>query len=123
MRTAIACLGLALAASACTAPAAGSAAFGRQLYADNGCASCHGTAGRGDGPVGKTLTPPPRDFKDAAAYRNGLDEEAIAATLSRGIDRNGAKMPAFAHLSERERRSLALFVIYLRESPDERTAR
>jgi len=29
------------------------------------CAVCHGTAGRGDGPAAKGLTPPPADLTDA----------------------------------------------------------
>lgn len=95
----------------------GSAGRGRELYAENGCASCHGPAGRGDGPVGKTLTPPPRDFKNDASYRRGTDEGSIAATLEVGIAENGAKMPAFAHLTEHERRSLAAYVISLRNTP------
>ena len=31
---------------------------GAQLYAQN-CAACHGAQGHGDGPAGKSLTPPP----------------------------------------------------------------
>src|SRR5428012_4831 len=42
-----------------------SAAEGRTLYETNGCVSCHGLQGHGDGPVGKTLTPAPRDFRGA----------------------------------------------------------
>lgn len=95
----------------------GSTGRGRELYAENGCASCHGPAGRGDGPVGKTLTPPPRDFKNDASYRRGTDERSIAATLEIGIAENGAKMPAFAHLTEHERLSLAAYVISLRNTP------
>jgi len=114
---------LASLASACVGERQASAIQGRTLYAENGCVSCHGPAGRGDGPVGKTLSPPPRDFKNEASYTNGRDEASIAATLARGIDRNGAKMPAFAHLTDVERRSLAMYVITLRNTPDERTAR
>ena len=54
-----------------------------------------------------------RDFKDAQSFRNGRDEASIAATLATGIDRNGAKMPAFNHLTETERRALALYVLSL----------
>jgi len=43
------------------ANADGDAAKGKADFEMN-CASCHGTSGMGDGPVGKTLTPPPRDF-------------------------------------------------------------
>ncbi len=107
----------------CVGARPASAVRGQALYAENGCVSCHGPAGRGDGPLGRTLSPPPRDFKNEASYTNGSDESSIAATLARGIDRNGARMPAFAHLTDVERRSLALFVITLRTTPDERTDR
>ncbi|MBK7906582.1 MAG: copper chaperone PCu(A)C [Gemmatimonadetes bacterium] len=90
-----------------------SLAEGRALYASDGCAGCHGTTGHGDGPVAHTLTPPPRDFREASAFKNGVDESAIAQTIATGIP-NGGAMPLYAHLSERERRSLARYVISLR---------
>ena len=90
---------LASLAPACVGERQASAIQGRTLYAENGCVSCHGPSGRGDGPVGKTLSPPPRDFKNEASYTNGRDETSIAATLARGIDRNGAKMPAQSSVS------------------------
>jgi len=100
---------------------------GRMLYAENGCASCHGSEGHGDGPVSQTLDPRPRDFRDVAAFKRGFDVEAIAHTLATGIlvdaaPASGATgapshhqqgMPKFAHLSEVERQSLALYVISL----------
>jgi len=41
--------------------AAGDAAAGKDVYKTN-CASCHGDSGKGDGPVGQVLQPPPRNF-------------------------------------------------------------
>ncbi len=41
--------------------AAGNAENGNTLFQAN-CATCHGPGGKGDGPVGKALQPPPRDF-------------------------------------------------------------
>jgi copper(I)-binding protein len=95
---------------------------GRRLYASDGCAACHGLAGIGDGPVARTLNPPPRDFRTASAFKNGTDEGAIAQTLATGIPGGGA-MPLYAHLTDRERRSLARYVISLRSqtSPDSGT--
>lgn len=100
---------------------------GRALYAENGCASCHGSSGRGDGPVASTLDPRPRDFHDVAAFKRGFDVPAIAQTLATGIlvaapegtGESGAPlhhkqgMPKFDHLSETERQSLALYVMSL----------
>lgn len=93
-----------------------SSAEGRTLYAENGCATCHGPSGRGDGPVGATLPRRPRNFTDESSYTNGRDAASIAATLAVGISANGSKMPAFGHLNERERLSLAEFVIFLRNA-------
>lgn len=99
---------------------------GRELYATNGCASCHGASGHGDGPVGATLDPRPRDFRDPAAFKSGYDVNAIAKTIATGlfqdqvasVSRDGVVhhqgMPRFDHLSELERQSLALYVITLR---------
>jgi mono/diheme cytochrome c family protein len=89
---------------------------GRTLYQTNGCISCHGPDGHGDGPVGKTLTPVPRDFRDAGAFKNGTDVAAIARTLAAGLSVNGGRMPQFSHLTDAERRSLARFVMSLREN-------
>ena len=36
-------------------------AAGKAAYTAN-CSSCHGETGKGDGPVGAVLQPPPRDF-------------------------------------------------------------
>jgi high-affinity iron transporter len=112
---------LALAGGACRQPATLSVQEGRALYQANGCASCHGTQGHGDGPVGRTLDPLPRDFRDRGAFKNGRDLNAIAHTLAVGLSRDGGKMPQFNHLTERERRALALFVRSLQDDSKERT--
>ncbi len=95
-------------------------ARGKSLYLGNGCAACHGLEGDGTGPVGRTLSPPPRNFRVAAAFRNGADEAAIAQTLATGIP-NGGAMPLYAHLTNAERRALALYILSFRSSsPDSR---
>ena len=46
------------------ASAAGDAAKGKATF-QTLCVSCHGETGKGDGPVGAVLQPPPRDFSKA----------------------------------------------------------
>lgn len=90
---------------------------GEWLYAITGCASCHGTGGRGDGPLAKTLKPPPRDFRHAEAFKNGTGLDEVAQTIANGLTRDGGQMQPYPHLSERERRLLARYVIAMREVP------
>ena len=53
---------IAVAALLCASPSwAGDAAAGEVIFVTN-CATCHGTGGKGDGPVGAALNPAPRDF-------------------------------------------------------------
>lgn len=115
--------------AACSRAPEPSADAGRELYAQNGCASCHGPIGHGDGPVGRTLETRPRDFRDASAFKQGTDITSIAKTIATGVTgglpgkgedphehHHSQVMPQFAHLSEWERRSLALHVISLRNT-------
>lgn len=88
---------------------------GRTLYESNGCASCHGPSGHGDGPVAKGLSPPPRDFRDAGAFKNGATPSGIANTLLVGFSQGGRGMPAFRNLAPVERESIAMYVMSLRE--------
>jgi len=54
---------------------AGDAAAGKTVF-DTNCTSCHGATGKGDGPVGAALQPPPRDFSIADfAYDTDKDGE------------------------------------------------
>ena len=94
---------------------------GARLYRANGCASCHGPEGRGDGPVGQTLVPPPRDFRLPTSFKSGTDAQSIARTLAIGMPAGGS-MPLFAHLTNHERRALALYLVSLRTSLSERSS-
>ena len=90
---------------------------GRVLYATNGCGACHGQEGKGDGPIAKTLTPPPRDFRDGASFKNGVEPAAIAKTIAEGLKRDGGQMQSYAFLTESERFRLAEYVLSLRAPP------
>jgi len=119
---------LAAIATGCTREPVPTVTNGKVLYAENGCASCHGAAGRGDGLIAATLAPRPTDFHDESAFITGFEVAPIAATIANGLSfdaplppnaaearpRHGQGMPPFGHLSEMERRSLALYVMSFR---------
>src|SRR5580704_1416512 len=76
--TGVGCLAVLLAACARPAP---SIKEGMSLYGANGCASCHGPSGHGDGPLASTLPSKPIDFRDPNLFKNGAGESEIARTL------------------------------------------
>jgi high-affinity iron transporter len=117
---------LAVLATSCARP---SISQGRALYTANGCASCHGPDGHGDGPLAPNLPADPIDFRDVSLFKRGTTEEAIAKTLLEGVSRvhtipalqqthHELLMPKFDHLTETERRSIALYVISLRSDSE-----
>lgn len=71
------------------------------------CATCHGASGRGDGPAGVSLAPPPIAFTDQtrADQRSAL---SLYEVISQGVA--GTSMASFAHLSPADRWALAYFV-------------
>lgn len=52
------------------------------------CAACHGAEGDGKGPAGAALTPPARDFTDAAWWDTRSDED-VAKVIKEGGAANG----------------------------------
>jgi mono/diheme cytochrome c family protein len=78
-------------------------AAGQVIYAQR-CLSCHGEWGKGDGPVGQMLRPPPRDLVPTL---KALSESDLLRVV-----RNGrGTMPAFAPaLTDGELRQVLLYV-------------
>jgi mono/diheme cytochrome c family protein len=73
---------------------ADSIAAGQALYQKD-CVACHGPLGKGDGPVGKTLFPPPADLTVHAAQGLHTDWQ-LYEWISNGYP--GSQMPAFGDL-------------------------
>lgn len=89
-----------------------------QLYAAQ-CAACHGAQGRGDGPAGRGLEPPPSDFHDSV--RQGSQSLAMLYnTISYGV--SGTAMRGFGALPEQDRWALAFYVGSLRHDAATRRA-
>ena len=88
------------------------------------CATCHGSEGRGNGPAGEHLLPPPRDFVGSPfRYSSfGADQEHVLADLQRtiteGVPRSA--MPGFGGvLRESTIAGLAEYVHELREEGEQ----
>ncbi len=79
---------------------------GQALYQAQ-CASCHGAAGAGDGPLAKQMEPKPIAFTDAERARS-RSPMALHQVITQGVD--GTSMPSFATLSEADRWALAFYV-------------
>jgi mono/diheme cytochrome c family protein len=94
---------------------------GQKLYADLGCARCHGDLGRTDGISAPTLKDDwgnairPADLTRRWTFRGGPSRDDIFRAFSTGL--NGTPMPSFVDaLSDDQRWDLANFVYSLSPS-------
>jgi mono/diheme cytochrome c family protein len=83
------------------------------LYMENGCAVCHGRDGSGSGPLAHNIEPPPRDYRDPSAYKQGTSVAEIAHTIAAGVGGPNSKMPQYPHLSAEERTLIAQYIVSL----------
>lgn len=78
------------------------------------CSGCHGSTGEGTGPWSDLLPVLPRDFRrgifkfQSTPYGARPVRDDLERTITRGIP--GSLMPPFGHLSETQRKQLALAV-------------
>jgi len=83
---------------------------GGRLFEKN-CIACHGSQGKGDGPLAGSLNPKPADLLDASRM-DGLSPFQIYNTIRFGIPKTG--MAPFSQLSDHEIWALAFYVSGLR---------
>jgi len=76
--------------------AAGNAGQGKGVFAQQ-CASCHGAAGKGDGPVAAALNPKPADLSNKTAMGARTDQQLVDV-IAKGGGAVGKSplMPAFS---------------------------
>ncbi len=86
---------------------------GATLFATQ-CATCHGAAGHGDGPLAKGMDPAPSDFHDDGRMQQ-RSLYGLYNTITLGV--GGTTMRAFTELSEADRWALAFHVGGLRATP------
>ena len=112
----------ALVTSAAPAAFAGDAAAGKTTYTIN-CLACHGETGKGDGPVGVALQPPPRDFSvgdfvfdpDGDGTK-GTDADLTAVIKDGAMKYGGSPLMApWATLSEADIANLVAFIRTLKQ--------
>jgi mono/diheme cytochrome c family protein len=117
----LATIAVALIALPSTAWAADAAA-GKTVFEAN-CASCHGTSGKGDGPVGSALNPAPRDFTvgdfafDADGNGTKGDDGDIKLVIQRGAMAYGgsALMAPWPTLNEEQVDDIIAYIRSLKE--------
>ncbi|HKI77166.1 MAG TPA: cytochrome c [Ignavibacteriaceae bacterium] len=80
---------------------------GKKLFSAN-CSSCHGADGKGDGPAGAALNPPPRNYTNKEGWKNGPTASGIFKTLQEGIP--GSGMASYSYLSTEEKFALAEYI-------------
>ena len=87
---------------------------GKALY-DQSCASCHGPLGKGDGPAGRGMNPPPPAVGDEAAMRD-VTPATMYRIVSVGI--GGTPMAGFASTMTADQRwNVVSYLVSLRATP------
>jgi high-affinity iron transporter len=91
-------------------------AKGAQLFGTY-CVTCHGPTGLGDGPVGKTLNPPPRNFQEAKFKYGDAPRDHFNVITNGAASKGGSPLmaPWGAVIPEADRWSLVKFVMTLKK--------
>lgn len=85
---------------------------GKEIF-NTQCVVCHGPNGKGDGAAAAALNPKPRNFTEAAGWKNGRKVTDVFTTLKNGLN----AMPSFATLSTDDRWALTHYVLSLGPTP------
>ncbi len=80
--------------------------YGQKFFKTN-CAMCHGNEGKGDGPAGQALKPPPRNMVEGK-WTQGAGVMAHYKVIQNGIP--GSSMASFAHFKSADRWAVLMFI-------------
>ncbi len=99
-----------------TSALAQDAAKGAEVYKLY-CVTCHGEKGDGQGPVGKTLNPPPRDFSKGDFKYGGTDKDIFEVISNGAASKGGSPLmaPWGAVIPEADRWALVKYVRSLKK--------
>jgi mono/diheme cytochrome c family protein len=89
---------------------------GKQVYSVY-CITCHGPLGDGQGPVGKTLDPPPRDFTKGEFKYGGTDQDLFDVMTNGAASKGGSPLmaPWGAVIPEADRWALVKYIRSLKK--------
>ena len=81
------------------------------------CETCHGPTGAGDGPVGKTLVPPPRNFQEGKFLYGDTDQAHFDVITNGAASKGGSPLmaPWGAVIPEADRWALVKFIDSLKK--------
>ncbi len=107
---------LLIGASLTSAETKGDPETGKKTY-DIYCVTCHGPSGDGQGPVGKTLQPPPRDFTKGDFKFGGADQEIFDIISNGAAIKGGSPLmaPWGAVIPEADRWGLVAYIRTLKK--------
>jgi mono/diheme cytochrome c family protein len=81
----------------------------KQLY-DKHCVMCHGPSGKGDGPAGKMLKPPPAELATAIKGKADADIAKVIKEGGKAVGKSAAMLAFGNKLKEDEIRSVVEYV-------------
>ena len=81
----------------------------KQLFEKN-CVTCHGAGGKGDGPVGKVMEPPPVDFAVALKGKSEADIAKIVKEGGKAVGRAPTMPPYGSKLNDDQIKALTQYV-------------